>query len=113
MAKFFGKIGFSVTSEYDPINHPGVWKESITERDYYGDIIRVSRRWENGEHLNDNLNINNEISIVSDAYAIQNFCMMKYIVWMGIKWKITSVSVEHPRLTLSIGGVYNGEPNRT
>ena len=57
--------------------------------------------------LNDDINVANEISIVADPYANQNFHLMKYVEFMGTKWKITTVEVQYPRLILSIGGVYN------
>ena len=40
MAKFYGVIGFAVTAE----TKPGVWEPSITDRPYYGDTIRNTRR---------------------------------------------------------------------
>lgn len=103
MAKFYGVIGYAETKE----TAPGVWREVITERSYYGDVIRNTRRWEGSEHLNDDLNINNLISIVADAYANENFFAIRYITWMGSKWKVTNVEVQRPRLILTIGGLYN------
>ncbi len=105
MAKFFGPIGFIETRE----TRPGVWVEEITERNYYGDLTKNSRRFESSSQVNDNLTISNILSIVSDPYAIQNFHSMRYVEFMGTRWKITAVEVEYPRLTLTIGGVYNGE----
>lgn len=109
MAKFYGVIGYVETKE----TAPGVWVEQITERNYCGDILRNTRRYNAGENLNDNIDVNNQISIVADAYAYQNFFAMRYISWMGSLWKITSVDVERPRLILTIGGVYNGNQTGT
>lgn len=107
MAKFYGKIGFIETVE-SPADS-GVYVERATERNYFGDVLRNSRRWQAAsDQKNDNLTIDNEISIVADPYALQNFHSMRYIEWMGTLWKIANVSVEYPRLTLSIGGEYNG-----
>lgn len=103
MAKFYGKVGFMKTEE----TSPGDWEEQINERYYYGDVTRNMRRWDSSSNQNDNLNINNEISIVSDPYAVQNFHAIRYVEWMGALWKVNSVDVQYPRLTLSIGGVYN------
>ncbi len=105
MAKFYGVIGYAETSE----TAPGVWVEAITERNYSGDVVKISRRWQAGENLNDNLTVSNEISIVADPFAYQNFYAMRYIKWMGASWKIDKVEVQRPRLILTIGGVYNGE----
>lgn len=109
MSKYFGTIGFGFTVETDP----GVWKPIIKERQYYGDVRRLFKKWEMQNQVNDNVNINNEISIVADPYAYEHFASMRYIKWMGVKWKITSVEVQYPRLILNIGGVYNGEQVRT
>lgn len=105
MAKFFGAIGYAETKE----TTPGVWEEQITERTYYGDLTRNTRRLQTSDKLNDDINVTNEISIVADPFAYQNFHSMKYIVFMGAKWKIESVEVQYPRLILTIGGVYNVE----
>lgn len=103
MARYYGNVGYAESVE----TAPGVWEDSITVRPYYGDVIRNTRRWDNGEGLNDNLNINNQISIIADAYAYQNFHAIKYVEWMGTKWKVSSIDVERPRLILSVGGVYH------
>lgn len=104
MAKFYGMVGYASSSE----TSPGIWKETIIERPYYGDISRNIRRLENGYSINDNVVINNLVSIVSDPYAIRNFFAIRYITWMGAKWKVTNVEVQSPRLILTIGDVYNG-----
>lgn len=104
MAKFYGVIGYAETVE----SSPGVWKEQITERSYSGDLSRNKRRLESSGHLNDDINIANEISIVADPFAYQNFHAMRYVEFMGTKWKISDVEVQYPRLILTVGGVYNG-----
>lgn len=105
MAKFFGAIGFAETIEA----RPGVYIDRITERNYYGELIRNTSRWTvSSESANDDLNINNQVSIIADPYAVNNFHSMKYVEFMGSKWKITNVEVSYPRLILSVGGVYNG-----
>ena len=103
MPKWYGKIGYGVTEEISP----GVWTEEIVERQYYGDIIRNLRRLETSDQVNDNVSVSNEISIVSDPYAFENFHSIRWVEFMGSKWKVTSVEVQYPRLLLSLGGVYN------
>lgn len=102
--KFFGKIGFVTTEE----TTPGVFEEVATERDYYGDVTRSTRKWENGEYLNDDINIANTFSVMSDGYLLENLGAMRYLVWHDTKWKITSIEEERPRVILRVGGVYNG-----
>lgn len=105
MAKWFGVIGYAVTKE----TAPGVHTEQIVERNYFGDLNRINRRLKpSSEKLNDDIDISNEISIVSDPFAMDNFHSMRYAEFGGARWKITSVEVQYPRLNLSLGGVYNG-----
>lgn len=103
MAKFYGAIGYTETVE----TTPGVWEEQITERNYYGDLIRNTRGLQSTNQLNDNINVANEISILADPFAYQNFHSMRYVEFMGAKWKISNVEVKHPRLILTVGGLYN------
>lgn len=102
MAKFFGVIGFAKTVE----TTPGSWEEEITERSYYGDLIRNSRRLQATDKVNDDINISNQLSIVADPYAVDHFYNMRYAVYNNAKWKISDVEVQYPRLILTLGGVY-------
>lgn len=103
--KFSGKVGF-LTNEKEI--SPGVWKPIIEERQYVGDIFRNRRYYqESSNKQNVDLNTSNQISILSDLYAQQNWSSIRYVVWNGVKWQITSVDVNYPRLTLDLGGVYN------
>jgi hypothetical protein len=104
MAKFYDVIGFAEVKE----TSPGVWEETVTERKYYGDVGRNTFKYQASSNLNDDLNISNEISIVADVFANENFHAMRYVVFMGVKWKINNVEVKRPRLILNVGGVYNG-----
>lgn len=104
MAKFYGLIGFGEAVE----TAPGVWEDSITERPYFGDVLRNSRRFQTTDRVNDNLNISNEISIVADPYAMKNFHSMRYVTYMNTKWKVSNVTVQYPRLVLTIGDLFHG-----
>nr|DAP82056.1 MAG TPA: hypothetical protein [Caudoviricetes sp.] len=104
MAKWYGVIGYAETVE----TTPGVWKEQVTKRNYYGDLTRNTRRLQTADKLNDDINISNELSIVADPYAMNNFHSMRYAEFMGTAWKITNVEVQYPRLILTLGGVWNG-----
>lgn len=106
MARFFGVVGYGESIE-DP-SDSGVWTDVITEAPYYGDVIRNTRKLDAGEGLNDDITVNNSISIVADDYAIAHFFNIKYVQWSGVLWTVTNVEVKSPRLILSLGGVYNG-----
>lgn len=104
MAKFYGNIGFASVEE----TNPGVFEEIVHERKYYGDVIKNNRGYQNSGNVNDNLTISNEISIISDHYSNDNYANIRYVEYMGVKWKVTDISIQYPRLILSVGGVYNG-----
>lgn len=100
MAKFFGKIGYMKAEK----TKPGVYTETLLdERDYSGEYLRITGKTESSGGVNDNININHQISIVADPFAIQNFHYMKYVIIGGVKWKIKTVELNYPRLILSIG----------
>lgn len=104
MAKFYGEIGYGATVEAAE----GVWKDVITERKAYGDVLRNSRTLKEGEKVNNDLSVGNSISIIADAYANQNFHAIRYLKWMGSLWIVSNVDVQAPRLILRLGGVYHG-----
>lgn len=107
MSKYCGRIGFACTVE-DPAES-GIWVEKIVERTYYGEVNRNARRWSNPGKVNEDIDISNELSILSDAYAYQNLSNIRYLTWMGNKWKVSNIDIQYPRLNLTIGGLYNGE----
>lgn len=104
MAKFYGKVGYIKSVEIKP----GIWDNKVTERTYYGDVIRNTSRFQPSGEVNDDITINNNISILADPYANENFHYMRYVEFMGAKYKITNVEIKYPRIILTIGGVYNG-----
>ena len=104
MPKFCGNIGYAISKE----TTPGVWVEDIVERQYFGDVYRNTRKLQSGNQVNDSIDISNEISILSDPFANENFHAMRYVTYMGAKWKVSSVEVRYPRLILTVGGLYNG-----
>lgn len=105
MAKFHGKIGFVTTVE----TSPGVHREKSTERTYSGDVLSNSRRLQSSGSVNDKIVISNRISVVADPYAHDNFHAIRYVDFMGARWKVETAEALPPRIILSLGGVYNGE----
>lgn len=104
MGRFYGAIGYAQNVE----TTPGVWEEVLVERNYYGDINKISRRLQSSGNANDDVTVNHHLSILADQFAYENFHNIRYIKWMGASWKVSSIDVQKPRLTLFIGGLYNG-----
>ena len=53
MAKFYGEIGYGEAAEIAP----GVYDDVITEKKYYGDVVRNSRKLQEGEKVNNDLSV--------------------------------------------------------
>ena len=104
MAKFRGVIGLVEDVE----TAPDVYIQQAIERKYRGDFIKNTRRWDKSEYLNNDLTLNNEISIVADSYLYKHIYAMRYVKFEGTAWSITAITVQRPRIILSIGGIYNG-----
>lgn len=107
MSKWFGKIGYAITAETDP----GIWESTIVDREYYGDLLSDKYRRQNSGTINDNINLTSVISIIADPFAYENCSYIAYVEIFGQKWKVTDIDIQPPRLTLTVGGVYNGNTN--
>ena len=107
MGKYHGIVGYAITEENPPGS--GKWVDRVIEKHYYGDTVKfTSSKWTNGTSTNDDLEITNNLSIVADPFAYQNFHAIKYAEFMGVMWKVTSVEIQSPRLILTLGGEWNG-----
>lgn len=103
--RFFGKVGYQVETE----STDSVWAKTMVAKSYFGDVIRNNTRRDTGDTINDQIDVNNRISIVADPFAFENFQNMKYVEWLKQLWNIKSIELQPPRIILEVGGVYNGE----
>lgn len=108
MSKWYGKIGFAAETVE---TEPGYYDEKVVVKPYRGELFKNTRLLQtSSDSTNDNINIANQISIIADPYAQNHFYSMRYAEFSGAKWKITNVDAsQHPRLTLTLGGLYNGD----
>ena len=102
--KFYGSVGFVEKVE----KRPGVFTSEPVEHQYAGDVLRRNLRYQAGPSVNDTITPSQQISILADPYARNHVGSMKYVKWMGTAWKISEITVEYPRLILTLGGAYNG-----
>jgi hypothetical protein len=104
MARFSGNIGFAVNQEI----RPGVWEDVIIARKVFGDVLRNTRKLDDGARVNGNLTIGNTFSIVLDAFVNENIFAIRYVEWKGVLWTCDDIEVVERRLIIRPGGVYNG-----
>lgn len=113
MGKWHGKIGYSITSEEFVIEDgkeigTGIWKSSITERIYTGDVNTIRWKRQANESVNDEINISSTISIIADPFAYNNCYNIAYVEYLGTRWKVSDIEPSYPRLILTLGGKYDG-----
>ena len=104
MAKFAGLVGYVTQEE----TAPGVWSPVEQTRMMKGDFYMESSRHQNGDKVNKDIALNHRVSLVGDAYAFANYYAIRWIEIKGVKWEVTSIEVKRPRLTVNVGGLYNG-----
>lgn len=101
-------VGFEQTSELDPINKPGVYTENIVEKRYIAEILKnIDEVKNSSDKVNADISLSNRFSIVADPYAKMNFSTIRYLTFLGAKWRVSNVEVAFPRLIISVGGLYN------
>lgn len=104
MTRFAGMVGYGETVDLGE----GVFSPVVTERLYFGDVVRPSRRNSSDDKVNNDMTVGNAISIVADAYANNHFFAIRYVKWRGALWEVTRVDEQSPRLILTLGGAYHG-----
>lgn len=108
MAKYAGSVGYATQVE----TSPGIWKSKITEMNVRGDIINQGVAYQQGEKINDDVNVQHRISIVMPPHSLPHD-QIKFVTLWGNAWEVNSIEIRRPRLILTLGGVYNGERETT
>lgn len=103
MSRWFGKVGFGIEED----KGYGNYETDIVEKEYFGDLIRSYQRNSYSQiSTNDEVTLNNQLSIIADEYSLANLSAIKYAEISGNYWKVTGVEEQYPHLLLSLGGAY-------
>lgn len=100
--KWYGQIAYRDSVEIEP----GVWEDKITKVDCFGDILRNYKSNQQGDKINEDISVSNQISVVASPFILNSFHKIVYITFMGAKWRVSSVEVQYPRLVISLGSLY-------
>lgn len=103
--KYCGNIGF-MSSETQI--EDGVAIQPIIDKKYYGEVIRTSSRLQTQGKVNPDFTLNNSISILLDGYLKDNLYSIVYVEFLNHKWAVSTVEIQHPRVLITLGGLYNG-----
>lgn len=104
MTRFSGAVGFGEPIEIDE----GVYDVKVTERQAFGDVVRSYRNNQDVGKLNANINFDMAVSVVADDYLNKHLDLAVYVRWGTLYLAVTSVEMNHPRITLTLGGVWHG-----
>ena len=105
MAKYHGKIGYIIPTE----ERPGVWKDKTIEREAYGDFLEDRANIQQADKISKNISMSGRLVVMIDKFAMTNFQHIRYAMFMGTAWSVTSVRPAYPKLHLTLGEMYNGE----
>ena len=105
--KFARIVGFEFHSE----DVPGVFKSTIVEKFYRGNVEQEVRRlYPSDKTINNDINVDDRIKIVADPFAQTNYQQIRFVEHLGACWTVKTVDVRnYPSMLLYLGGVYNGE----
>jgi len=114
--RYCATLGFRFTHEkLDEEGNPtSIWVEEIKPRTYKADVISTGYRNQQSatDSTVDDYKISNKISVIAcDAFTISHLNSIIYCEYLGIKWKVTSVDIQRPRLILTLGGEYHETEN--
>lgn len=103
MARFAGRIGFAIQKE----TAPGVYEEVIKDFPYTGELLSTRFKNQTSNTVNTELTISKEFSVLADLFAYNHYHLIVYVEHLGVKWQVTGVEPQYPRIILTVGGVYN------
>ena len=105
MAKYHGNIGYIIPTE----ELPGKWKDKAIEREAYGDFLEDRVNIQQSDKISKDISMSGRLSIMIDKFAMTNFQHIRYAMFMGTAWSVTSVRPAYPKLYLTLGEMYNGK----
>jgi hypothetical protein len=104
MSRFSGLLGFVRTE----LSDGGIYNEVSTEIKAKGTFRKISSRVYSEQEVNASVRLANEISVIGNNEIFNHLNSLKYVVWKGTKWSVTTITLEPPRVIIVLGGVYNG-----
>ena len=109
MSKFSGKIGYGCVTQSEV--YPDCYEDTtnIEEINVTGTFIKSVTLFSNNNTPNSVITLQNKIRIIANPKIRTNYNLIKYVLYKGTKWAVTSVEEDYPALVLTLGGEYHGE----
>lgn len=104
MARFAGLVGYVTQEE----TSPGIWSSVEKSVMMKGELIRQSSNNRDAGKVNSDITLNHRVSLMGDSYSFDNYYNIKWVMVDKVKWEVSSIEIQRPRLILAIGGLWNG-----
>jgi hypothetical protein len=98
------KLGVSVPQEV----RPGIWEDVITELPKLAEIDQRTEAFNVGESIIPEYRTTTSVSVLSGGAIQVNYSDLRYVLYAGVRWSVSSAAVDYPRMKLYLGEVYNG-----
>lgn len=102
--KYSGKVGFASKVQ----TSPGVWEDTIIERDYIGDVLQRTERLDEGDSVIPRYYTTTSVSVLSDGVLKERYSDVRYVTFGGIRWTVQSIIHKFPRIEMFLSEEYNG-----
>ena len=102
--RWHGKLGFVDVNEEGT---SGIYSQTITERDAYGDQESRKMVVSTATQPNGVIRFNTTLSVLVNPYLSTNYDRIAYATINGVKWAVDAVDfTESKRITLQLGERY-------
>lgn len=97
--RFVGEVGFADTVE----TSPGIFEEQITPRRYRGTVTTDAHRLTVDDTVNGQIKTGAIISVLADKELLTRAFDVRWVMYLGVKWKPSYVDIRHPRVVFTLG----------
>lgn len=87
---------------------PGIWEDVITEVSYLAEVRQRTEAFSTADSVLPQYRTTTSVSVLTDRTLRLDNSDLRYVLYGGVRWSISSAVHEPPRLTLFVGEEYNG-----
>lgn len=87
---------------------PGISEDVITESPKLAEVKQRTEAFTVEGEIIPRYRTTTSVSVLSDGVIKPDYSNLRYVLYAGVRWSISTVTHEPPRMTIFIGEVYNG-----
>lgn len=97
-------LGFAESKQV----RPGIWDDEITEVPKLAEVRQRTETFQVEGNVIPEYKTTTSVSVLSQGPVKPDYSNLRYVLYAGERWIVTSAVHEPPRMTLFIGEVYSG-----